>query len=112
MKLFQALLENMDCSAFLDQIVGKLLAELHVATGKTGLKAAPTAYITSLLCTLSMCFSNNAALTFTLVSAESQTGPLFATWLSVMDSFKREPCLRRVIFGLCGILKLEPAALP
>jgi hypothetical protein len=31
----------MDCSAFLDQIVGKLLAELHVATGKTGLKKAP-----------------------------------------------------------------------
>lgn len=48
MKILQALLENMDCSAFLDQIVGKLLAEVHVATGKTGLKRAPSNYISSL----------------------------------------------------------------
>lgn len=60
-----------------------------------------------------MCFNNNVMITFQLMEGEQQTGPIFGEWLAIMDIFKREPELRRIIFGLNAIVRIEnPSNLP
>jgi len=53
-----------------------------------------------------MCFNNNVIVTFQLIEKEHQMLAVFSDWLSVMDNFKKEPELRRIIFGLNAILRM------
>jgi len=69
--------------------------------------------VSSILQTLAMCFNNNVIVTFELIAKENQMLAVFSDWLGTMDTFKREPELRRIIFGLNAILRMQnPESLP
>jgi len=60
-----------------------------------------------------MCFNNNVVVTFQLIEKDNQIIPIFTEWFANMKIFKREPELRRIIFGLNAILRIQdPQALP
>ena len=83
-------------------VVGILLAEIQKAFGDN---VTPPNYKSMLLQTMSMCFFNNCQLTMQTIEENNQTLPVFVNWFNFMDQFKLEFEIRRIIFGLCSILR-------
>lgn len=61
---------------------------------------------------IALAFHNNPVVTFQTCEANHMTGLLFQTWLEFMPKFSKEFELRRVIFGLVGVLRCPPDQFP
>ena len=61
---------------------------------------------------LCACMFNNCALTLHTIEQEGQTIPFFTALMGVLPKIKREFEIRRVLFGLVGIIRTPIEHLP
>merc|ERR1719272_405008 len=98
------MLENLDMTPYLApgeyNLMGKLLGELYNCTKKT-----PKEYKSYLFQAISMSLFNNTKATLDIIEQQGQTIFVFGKWFEFMSNFKKESELRRIIFGLCSLIK-------
>lgn len=85
-----------------------LLAELHNAQQQK----APVNYILMVVQALCSCMFNNCPLTLHTVEQEGQTIAFFTALMGVLPKMKKEFEIRRVLFGLVGIIRTPIEHLP
>lgn len=85
-----------------------LLAELHNAQQQK----APVNYILMVVQALCSCMFNNCPLTLHTVEQEGQTIAFFTALMGVLPKMKKEFEIRRVLFGLIGIIRTPIEHLP
>lgn len=81
-----------------------LLAELHVAFENS----CPKDYKKMIFQSIMMAIYNSGATTLAIIENEQQTLSVFGKLIQFIDQFKLEFEIRRMIFGLLSILKLQP----
>ena len=106
-----AILENLprQIDHALPHMVGMLLAELKMAF-ENG--PCPKNFKAMLLQSIAMAVFNNNSVTLRIIENEGQTFSLFSNWLGFMQHFKLEFEIRRIVFGLCAILKTPVGDIP
>lgn len=62
-----------------------------------------------LLQTLAMALYNNNVATMAVMENEQQTFFVFSNWIQFMPNFKLEFEIRRILFGLLAILRVQGA---
>ena len=112
MKVLIAMIENLQgrIDEALPYIVNICVGQLNldVKTSKN--------YVSMVLQTISMCFWYNSPLTFQVLESHAPSSQstilVFQKLLQTLPTFKHDFELRRVIFGLSGIISTPPQALP
>lgn len=94
----------------LPHIVGMLLAELKMAFDSE--VSCPKNYKSMLLQSIAMAIFNSNSATLRVIETEKQTFAVFANWLGFMKQFKLEFEIRRIVFGLCAILRTPIGNMP
>ena len=59
-----------------------------------------------------MAIFNSNSTTLRIIETEKQTIAVFANWLGFMKQFKLEFEIRRIVFGLCAILRTPIGNMP
>ena len=111
MSVVVAMFENMHnlLDNDLPQLLTYLLEELnHQAT----LSDPSKQYQSMILQCISMAFTYHSVLIFQWLEQNNQLLPVFQTWFSYMNDFKKDFEIRRIIFGLSAIIKTPEAQLP
>ena len=93
----------------LPNLVAIMLAELKKAFDE---ETTPPNYRSMLLQAFSMCFYNNSQITLQTMEQNQMTAPVFINWFFFMHKFKLEFEIRRIVFGLCSLLRTPVEALP
>ena len=111
MKVIIAILDNLPgrIDTALPHLIGMLLAEHKMQIES---EHPQQKYLSMILQALTMSFYNNSAATFAIFEQNQQTAVVFGSLLNFMSKFKHEFELRRVIFGLCSILRTPVGSIP